>query len=129
MQFEAAKINKNLRGKVFLFTDALLSRVYEEGFPQAQDINAGLEYLQKFITFALTYLRNFPKHFFHVFSFYELIQSHFCHSLQKDGIMDNWLLQNLKWHILFIFLSVYCLLVEYSVELKDVPDSINKFAE
>jgi len=68
-QFEATKINQNLRGKVFLFTDALLSQIYANDFPEPEYINAGLEYLQKFLTFAITYLRNFPKHFINVRTF------------------------------------------------------------
>lgn len=65
-QFEATKINQNLRGKVFLWMDALLSEVYMNEFPEPEELDNALQFLEDFLTFAITYLRNFPKHFIHV---------------------------------------------------------------
>lgn len=74
LQFEAAKINQNLRGKIFLFTDALLSEIYEDEFPMEDPIEDGLQYLEKFLDFAIHYLRNFPKHFIHFLEGYNNMQ-------------------------------------------------------
>jgi len=63
-QFEAKKINEALRGRIFLFTDALLTKPYNKY--HVDDINSYLKYLCKYLGFGVYYLGKYQKSFAYV---------------------------------------------------------------
>ena len=74
MKFDAKDINRCIRGRIFLFTDALLSKEYPENFEM--DIYKATEYLQKYMGFLTIYLNRFDKlsyavfiYFYHYFTY------------------------------------------------------------
>ena len=103
MQFEAKKINEALRGRIFLFTDALLTKQPEKY--QVEDIKAYLKYLCKYLGFGRFYLGKYQKSFPSVniptlHRFYWL-------SLLKEDRTQRLLSQNLMLHMHILFLNYY----------------------
>lgn len=57
--FEPSKINSTLRGKIFLFTDFLLTKPFPN--LEAADAERIIEYLKKYLNFANNFLKKFTE--------------------------------------------------------------------
>jgi len=58
--FDPKHINANLRGRIFLFTDTILSK--NHGDLSQEDIHKIIDYLLKYLDFAVNYLKNFTNY-------------------------------------------------------------------
>lgn len=57
--FEASKINSTLRGKIFLFTDFILTKQFSN--LEEKEIEMIIEYIKKYLEFAIIFLKNFAE--------------------------------------------------------------------